>query len=181
MWALAIGALAGAVYNGVSTYMNNQKLAGAYSDYADAVKTAADKYSGKNAERAMQNAGEMSANNLGVQDWSAASREGVDPYHMNLQNRTAEGYNLGSGVKSQDLNARYNADTAKANAALKQAGVDFGVNNQLQQTTMNTAGGLADLYKNTVSGTGKKRGAQNSGTQSGTGTNGGAQNSGTQQ
>lgn len=149
---MAIAALAGAVYNGVTTNLNNQKLAGAYSDYADAVKNAAEKYSGKNAERAMQNAGEMQAATTGVQDWSTASREGVDPYHMNLQNRTAEGYNLGSGVKSQDLNARYNADTAKAKADLKQAGVDFGVNNQLQQTTMNTAGGLADLYKNTMSG-----------------------------
>jgi hypothetical protein len=165
MWAIAIGALAGAVYNGVSTYMNNKKLAGAYSDYADAVKNAAEKYSGKNAERAIQNAGEIGANSLGVQDWSAASREGVDPYHMNLQNRTAEGYNLGTGNKTNELNAKYDVDTAKAKAALKQAGVDFGVNNQLQQTVMNTAGGLADLYKNTVSGTGNNGGAQNSGTQ----------------
>lgn len=165
MWGIAIAALAGAVYNGVSTYMNNQKLAGAYSDYADAVKNAADKYSGKNAERAIQNAGEISANNLGIQDWSAASREGVDPYHMNLQNRAAEGYNLGTGNKTKELNARYDADTAKAKAALKQAGVDFGVNNQLQQTVMNTAGGLTDLYKNTVSGTGNNGGTQNSGTQ----------------
>lgn len=152
VWAMAIGALAGAVYNGVSTYMNNQKLAGAYNNYAKDVRNAAEKYSGKNAERAIQNAGEMSANNIGVQDWSAASREGVDPYHMNLQNRAAEGYNLGTGNKTKELNSRYNADTAQSKAALKQAGVDFGVNNQLQQTTMNTAGGLVDLYKNTVSG-----------------------------
>lgn len=150
VWALAIGALAGAVYNGVSSYMNNQKLAGAYRNYARDVRNAAEKYSGKNAERAIQNAGEISANNVGVQDWSAASREGVDPYHMNLQNRAAEGYNLGTGNKTKELNARYNADTAQSKAALKQAGVDFGVNNQLQQTTMNTAGGLTDLYKNTV-------------------------------
>lgn len=162
MWGIAIAALAGAVYNGVSTYMNNQNLAGAYKDYADAVKKAAEKYSGKNAERAIQTAGEISANNLGVQDWSAASREGIDPYHMNLQNRTAEGYNLGTDNKTKELNARYNADTAKANAALKQAGVDFGVNNQLQQATMNTAGGLADLYKTTIA---KNKQANNQQTQ----------------
>ena len=161
VWALAIGALAGAVYNGVSTYMNNQKLAGAYSNYAKDVRNAAEKYSGKNAERAIQNAGEMSSNNLGVQDWSAASREGIDPYHMNLQNRAAEGYNLGTGNKTKELNAKYNADTAQSKAALKQAGVDFGVNNQLQQTVMNTAGGLTDLYKNTVSGNSNNQQAQN--------------------
>ncbi len=160
MWALALSALAGAVYNGVSTYMNNQKLADAYSNYAKDVRNAAEKYSGKNAERAIQNAGEMSANNLGVQDWSAASREGIDPYHMNLQNRSAEGYNLGTGNKTNELNAKYNADTAQSKAALKQAGVDFGVNNQLQQTVMNTAGGLTDLYKNTVAGNNQQQ-AQN--------------------
>ena len=151
-----IGAVAGAAYNGVSTYLNNNKLAGAYKDYASALENAAKRYSGKSAERAMQNAGEQMANNYGVQDWSSASSKGVDPYHMNLQNRTAEGFNTGAGVASTLNNAKYNKEIAEQEAKLKQANTDFNVANQTQQTAMNTAGGLVDLYKTTMSGANKE-------------------------
>lgn len=146
-------AIAGAAYNGVSSYINNSNLAGAYKDYAKALKDAANKYSGKNAERKMQNLGEQMANQYGVQDWSAASSQGIDPYHMNLQNRTAEGFNLGSSQAAQQNEALMNKELAEHEAKLKQAGTDYKVANQTQQTVANTAGGLADLYK-TIGGKG---------------------------
>lgn len=152
MFGAIIGAIAGAAYNGVSTYMNNNKLAGAYKDYASALENAAKKYSGKSAERAMQNAGEQVANNYGVRDWSSASSQGIDPYHMNLQNRTSEGFNTGAGIASELNNAKYNKEMAEQQSKLKQAGVDFNVANQTQQTAMNTAGGLVDLGKQLSSG-----------------------------
>lgn len=152
MWGMVIGAVAGAVTgavaNGVMTYKNNMKLADAYSKAANQYKEATEKYSGKNAERANQNAGEQMANQFGIQDWNASSSKGLNPYEAELRNRSAEGYNLGSQTNSQQMNANFNKETAESQAALKQAGVDYGVNNQTMQAAMNTAGGLADLYKN---------------------------------
>lgn len=142
------GAVAGAVANGVTTYKNNMRLADAYKKAAQQYTEAAEKYSGKNAERANWNAGMNEANQTGIQDWNKASAIGVDPYHMDSSNRFAEGMNLGQQQQSQLNNAKFNSETAESQAALKQAGVDYGVANQTQQAIANTAGGLADLARN---------------------------------
>lgn len=148
MWGIVVAAIAGAAANGIATYANNKKLANAYSKAAKQYANATEKYSGKNAERANQQAGEQMTNQFGIQDWNASSSKGLNPYEAELRNRTAEGYNLGSQTNSQRMNAKFNKETAESQAALKQAGVDYGVNNQTMQAAMNTAGGLADLYKN---------------------------------
>lgn len=152
MFGMAIAAIAGAAFNGVSTYLNDNKLAGAYKDYANALKSAANKYSGKSAERANQNAGEQMANTFGQQDTNYLASQGMNPYQAQVQNRTNEGYNLGSQQSQQKLGAQYDNEMAKADAKLKQAGVDFKAANQAQQTAMNTAGGLVDLYNQTKVG-----------------------------
>lgn len=151
IWAMAIAAIAGAAANGIATYQNNKKLANAYSKAAETYTDAAKKYSGKNAERANWNAGMREANQMGIQDWNKAAATGTDPFHMDSSNRFAEGMNLGQQQQSQLNNAKFNAETAESQAALKQAGVDFAVNNQTQQAVMNGIGGLADMYKNTKS------------------------------
>ncbi len=149
--AIIIGAIAGAAANGISTYANNKKLAAAYKRAAEKYKEATEKYSGKKAEVANWNAGMREANQTGIQDWNKAAATGTDPFHMDNSNRFAEGMNLGQQQQSQLNNAKFNADTAEAQAALKQAGIDFAVNNQTQQAVMNGIGGLADLYKDTKS------------------------------
>lgn len=146
--AIIIGAIAGAAANGISTYANNKKLAAAYKKAAKQYEEATKKYSGKNAEVANWTAGMREANQTGIQDWNKAAATGTDPYHMDNSNRAAEGMNLGQQQQSQLNNAKFNAETAEAQAALKQAGIDYGVANQTQQAIANTAGGLADLYRN---------------------------------
>lgn len=146
--ALLIGAIAGAAANGVATYANNKKLANAYKKAAQQYANATEKYSGKNAERANQTAGMREANQMGIQDWNKAAATGTDPFHMDNSNRFAEGMNLGQQQQSQLNNAKFNAETAESQAALKQAGIDYGVANQTQQAIANTAGGMADLYRN---------------------------------
>lgn len=150
--AMIIGAIAGAAANGISTYANNKKLAKSYKKAAQQYTDAAEKYSGKNAERANWNAGMQMANQMGIQDWNKASATGTDPYHMDSSNRFAEGMNLGQQQQSQLNNANFNKETAESQAALKQAGIDYGVANQTQQAVANTAGGLADLAKNMNTG-----------------------------
>lgn len=145
---MIIGAIAGAAANGVATYANNKKLANAYKKAAQQYANAAEKYSGKNAERANWNAGMREANQMGIQDWNKAAATGTDPFHMDNSNRFAEGMNLGQQQQSQLNNAKFNAETAQSQAALKQAGIDYGVANQTQQAVANTAGGMADLYRN---------------------------------
>lgn len=146
--AMIIGAIAGAAANGIATYANNKKLANAYKKAAQQYMDATEKYSGKNAERANQTAGMREANQMGIQDWNKAAATGTDPFHMDTSNRFAEGMNLGQQQQSQLNNAKFNAETAEAQAALKQAGIDYGVANQTQQAIANTAGGIADLYRN---------------------------------
>lgn len=153
IWAMAIGAIAGAAANGIATYQNNKRLAEAYSKAAKTYTDATNKYSGKNAERANWAAGMREANQTGIQDWNKASATGTDPFHMDNSSRFAEGMNLGQQQQSQLNNANFNKETAESQAALKQAGVDFAVNNQTQQAVMNGIGGLADMYKNTQGGT----------------------------
>lgn len=150
---MAIGAIAGAAANGIATYQNNKRLAEAYSKAAQQYTDATKKYSGKNAERANWEAGMREANQMGIQDWNKAAATGTDPFHMDNSSRFAEGMNLGQQQQSQLNNANFNKETAESQAALKQAGVDFAVNNQTQQAVMNGIGGLADMYKNTQGGT----------------------------
>lgn len=146
--AMIIGAIAGAVSNGVSSFANNKKLANAYRKAAKQYAEATEKYSGKNAEVANWNAGMREANQMGQQDWNKASATGTDPFNMDTSNRFAEGMNLGQEQQSQLNNAKFNKETAEAQAALKQAGIDYQVANQTQQAVANTAGGLVDLYRN---------------------------------
>lgn len=145
LWAAAIAGLASAAANGIMQYKANQKLAGAYRKAADTYKNATEKYSGENEYRRQQNAGDIMANNLGQQDMNYLASQGASPYEQGI-NRYAEGNNLGQQTQGQLDNAKFNKETAEAQAALKQAGIDYSVNNQTRQTVMNTAGGLADLY-----------------------------------
>lgn len=148
--AMIIGAIAGAAANGVATYANNKKLANAYKKAAQQYVDATNKYSGKNAERANEASGQTMANNLNSinNSFAANNKNNLNnPYAAEITNKAAEGYNLGSQLQAQKNAANFNKETAESQAALKQAGVDFAVNNQTQQAIANAAGGLADLKK----------------------------------
>lgn len=154
MWQLIVGAIAGGVAGGVNAYLTSKDLRHAYSNYADAIKSAAKKYSGANAENQILEAGDQEGrfeasafanNNKSLRGNQALSnlangQEALDFYDSGNQ--------LGRSLKTDELNSKYNADTAAAKLAFEQAQKASGMRNQMAQEGMNTAGGLVDLYKN---------------------------------
>lgn len=151
-----VGGIAGAVGGGVSSYINNKKLANAYKGYAKDVREAAEKYSGRNADMAMTAAGDVQAQQMNN---SFMPRNQVNTSNIgmqnalrnanNLQDYSMQGQQMGRANKASDLNAKYNAATAKAQQGMKQAGIEYQVNNQLAQGLYNTAGNIAQTY-NTI-------------------------------
>lgn len=150
--AAIVGAFAGGIASAMATnYMNNQ-LASAYKDAAKKVKAAAEKYSGQNAYNSMQNAGSEEANIMNRQALGAeiqntpkntsALMSNVSDVNGNYVN----GYNTGVNNEKTNLNAKYNAETAEAQQMMKQAGIEYQVNNQALQTGLNSAAGVAGLY-----------------------------------
>lgn len=157
LYGAVIGAIAGGVASGVGSYLNNQKLASAYKDYAKDIRNAANQYSGHNADVAMREAGSQKARQLNNLNMGTASSRPMTSNNsmqnalrgmnnVKMADSTVEGQNLGRSNKATELQGKYNAATAKAQQALNQAGINYQVNNQLMQTGMNAAGGLAQTY-----------------------------------
>lgn len=157
LFAGVIGAIAGGVGAGVGTYLNNMKLAEAYEGYAKDIRKAGKKYSGQNADNAMREAESQEArrlNNLNM--GTAASTPNTS--NLSMQNAlrrmsnvkaadsTMQGQNLGRSNKATELQGKYNAETAKAQQALNQAGINYQVNNQAMQAGMQGLQGLAQAY-----------------------------------
>ena len=163
--AAIIGGVASGVLNGAMAMNSAGKNAKAHRPYAKEIKNAAEKYSGMNAYNAMQNAGNEEGNLMNRRALQAQTVNNDGSAMMakqgNLTGGFGEGYNLGSSNKQKELTSRYNYDTAGAQAALNQAGIDYKANTAVQQAAMNTAGGLADLYKNTTSDENQKTGINN--------------------
>lgn len=147
LYAAIIGAIAGGVAGGVGSYINNMKLADAYQRNAEDIRKAGQKYSGHNADAAMREAGSQEArrlNNLNM--GTAASTPNTS--NLSMQNAlrrmgnvksadsTMQGQNLGRSNKATELQGKYNAETAKAQQALNQAGINYQVNNQAMQAGM---------------------------------------------
>lgn len=165
MAALAVAAaapivmgIASGIAAGMATKAQNEKLARQYKESAEQVREAAKKYSGRNADAAMRAAGNQEARTLG-----RLGSETRTPNTSNLSIQNAlnasdatnqatvsgaqSGQALGRGLKAQELNSLYNKETAAAKRDLKQAGVDYQAGQQALQGAFNTAGGIADLYK----------------------------------
>lgn len=152
VFAAVIGALAGGIGAGVRSYKNNKILADANSNYAKEVRNAAQQYSGRNADTAVRKAGSNEA--LYQNNRFMPSNKGIVS-NMSIQNAlrnnpidySQQGQSTGKSVKANELNAKYNAATAKAQQAMNQAGINYQVANQQGQTIANSAAGLADMYK----------------------------------
>lgn len=158
-----MGILAGAIIAGVASSVLNgamassaaRKNAKAYRKSAEQIKSAANKYSGTNAYNALQQAGNIEGNIVNRQALDAqlqnnpVNNSATMANVADLKGDFTSGYNLGQQNKQKDLNARYNYDTASAQAALNAANINYQAGTAAQQAAMNTAGGLADLYKNT--------------------------------
>lgn len=147
-----VGAVAGGIYGGVTAYESAKKKADSYKDAAKSVRSAAEKYSGDAAYNAMQQAGYDEANRtnrmyLGRQlNDSPANRTNKTANASALQGNYLQGYNLGASNKKTAMDAAYNYDTQKARNLMKQADIDYNVDNQTTQMKMNTAQGLANTW-----------------------------------
>ena len=156
LFGAAIGAIAGGIAGGISARKNAMAQADAYREYANTIRDAANKYSGQNAYNIMQNAANQEGNIANQRNLSAAAA--LEPGNnsammannsdLSYANRFNEGYNLGQSNASNRLNSLYDSETAKAQQALKQAGIDTQARTAVMQGAMNTAGGLANLYNN---------------------------------
>lgn len=154
VYAAIISSIAGGIGAGVGTYLNNMKLADAYEDYADDIRKAGQKYSGQNADNAMREAGNQEARRLNNLNMGTAS-SAPNTSNLSMQNAlrrmsnvksadsTMQGQNLGRSNKATELRGKYNAETAKAQQALNQAGIDYQVNNQAMQAGMQGLQNLA--------------------------------------
>lgn len=151
--AAIIGGVANGILNSAMTNASVKKNASAHKKYAKEVKNAAEKYTGSNAYSAMQEKGNQQGNITNIRELQGQIPQGNAQSAMaktaDLQNGFGSGYNLGSSNEKAKLNSQYNYDTASAQAALSQAGIDYKAGTAAQQAAMNTMGGLADLYKNT--------------------------------
>lgn len=151
--AAIIGGVASGILNSAMTNASVKKNASAHKKYAKEVKNAAEKYTGSNAYSAMQEKGNQQGNITNIRELQGQIPHGNAQSAMaktaDLQNGFGSGYNLGSQNKQKQLNSKYNYDTASAQAALNQAGIDYQARTAAQQAAMNTMGGLADLYKST--------------------------------
>lgn len=149
-----IGSIASGVLNGAMSYASAKGNSKAYRNAANQIKEAAGKYSGANAYEAMRQAGNVEGNIVNRQALSAQlqnqprNNSATMANAANLQGDFNTGYNLGQQNKKTDLTSRYNYDTASAQAALNAANINYQAGTAAQQAAMNTAGGLADLYKN---------------------------------
>ena len=159
MWGQAIGAIvggvAGGIINGYAAYKMNQDRVNAYKKAAEDVRKAAEKYSGQNAYNTMQNTGNQEAVNVnrntlaaGGQMDNVSGTPAMNAADLSNANGTLQGYTLGANNAKTGMDSKYYRDTALARTAMKQADIDYKTANQTAQTVMNTASGLADVYKN---------------------------------
>lgn len=154
MFSAIIGAVAGGVASSIINHKQTSKLAEAYKESARQIRDAGQKYSGQNAYNAMQNRANEEANIMNQMALKAQASQGPQNTSnalanaANLSGNYNQGYNLGAQNEKSNLNAKYNAATAKAQQALNQAGIDYKAGTAATQAAFNTAGGLANLYKN---------------------------------
>lgn len=149
---MVIGALAGGIANGLMSSSLTKQNAKAYKQAAKDIREAGQRYSGQSAYDSMQNAGNMEGNIVNRMQGANQLRGNANTAMANasdIQNNFNSGYNLGSSNEATTNNALYNAETAKAQQAMNQANINYKAGSAVQQAALNTAGGLADLYKTT--------------------------------
>lgn len=166
VYGAIIGAVAGGIASGITSYLNNSKRADAYQKAADAIKDAAEKYSGNAAynsiiEKGSQE-GRFQANAFGLGNTPITGNLSMNNINQNkAADIYAQGNSLGRQNEADTLNAKYKAATSEALRDLSQANTEANVQQQGMQAAFNTAGGLADLYKTGFAGaSGSKSGGK---------------------
>lgn len=159
MWGAIIGAVAGGVAGGLSAWVNTDRRVKAYKNAAKALESAAERYTGKAAEGRIMEAGDEEGRLAMERQGGINAMKGIT--NNDLGSDYNSGMQMGQNLEQNKINGEYARAMADVDRQLKQAGIEANASQQMVQTGLNTAGGLADLWKNisTKSYGGKKDGS----------------------
>ena len=170
-WGAVIAAAASmigkAVVSGITAYNATQDKIKAYRGAAEDVRKATELYSGTNlnnamTEKGMANAAERNAQSMGAaannfNGTGSTKMANFMPLKQNVINadKTSSAYNAGANRAKTEADAKYNAETQRAQQLMKQADIDYNVKNQTGTAVANSIGNITDLTSQ-FGGWGKK-------------------------
>ena len=159
---MALGSMAlGAVISGVSEGINNGIRTSVYQGAADAMKQAANEYSGAALNDKMFNAGISNAATMNKLNMGQAASnytgEGSTKMananaamnNVSNANSTSSAYQQGAGRASTEAAARYNAENIKQQQAMKQADINYNAANEATKQGLATLGDIGKLGNET--------------------------------
>lgn len=150
--------IAGAVANGVTAGVENQKRVDAYQNAASSVRNAAEKYSGKGLYDRMSNAGLANARNNNAQRLealagnvsgpTAASSAKIGANQIANTSNTLGDFNTGASNAASLASGHYNNTTAQAQQLMNQADINYKANTEAVAGGLETLGDAAKTIKN---------------------------------
>lgn len=162
--------IAGAVVNGVTAGVENQKRVDAYQNAANQVRSAAEKYSGKGLYDRMTTAGMANARNNNAQRLqalagnvdgpTAASSAKMGANQIANASNTLGDFNAGAGNAQQLASGHYNNTTAQAQQLMNQADINYKANTEAVASGLETLNDAAKTAKN-ISDENEKCGVNN--------------------
>lgn len=158
--------IAGAVANGVTAGVENQKKVDAYQNAASSVRNAAEKYSGKGLYDRMTTSGLANARNNNSQRLealagnvsgpTAASSAKLGSDNITNTSNTLGDFNTGASNAASLASGHYNNTTAQAQQLMNQADINYKANTEAVAGGLETLGDAAKTIKN-VSDVSEKR------------------------
>ena len=158
--------IAGAVANGVTAGVENQKRVDAYQNAASSVRNAAEKYSGKGLYDRMTTSGLANARNNNAQRLealagnvsgpTAASSAKIGANQIANTSNTLGDFNTGASNAASLASGHYNNTTAQAQQLMNQADINYKANTEAVAGGLETLGDAAKTIKN-VSDVSEKR------------------------
>lgn len=162
--------IAGAVVNGVTAGVENQKRVDAYQNAANQVRSAAEKYSGKGLYDRMTTSGMANARNNNAQRLqalagnvsgpTAASSAKLGANQIANTSNTLGDFNTGASNAASLASGHYNNTTAQAQQLMNQADINYKANTEAVAGGLETLGDAAKTVKN-ISDENEKTGINN--------------------
>lgn len=150
--------IAGAVVNGVTAGVENQKRVDAYQNAANQVRGAAEKYSGQGLYNRMTTSGMSNARNNNAQRLqalagnvsgpTAASSAKLGANQIANTSNTLGDFNAGASNAANLASGHYNNTTAQAQQLMNQADINYKANTEAVAGGLDTLGQAAKTIKN---------------------------------
>lgn len=150
--------IAGAVVNGVTAGVENQKRVDAYQNAANQVRSAAEKYSGSGLYDRMTTSGMANARNNNAQRLealagnvngpTAASSAKMGANQIANTSKALDDFNVGAANAQNLASGHYNNTTAQAQQLMNQADINYKANTEAVAGGLETLGEAAKTVKN---------------------------------